>query len=214
MCPSRGCPLHLHRRPHEHYSTYVGGFCYSVLSSRFRRRHLTSHLKNHWVANITERFSLPPAELTGPVPCTAASRPAGERVSGVPDSRAAQTGRPPRPCPAPPCPALAALLRTLRVPTSTGCPVVGGGGAAPGPGPPGVSSGGAGPRLRGQSGHVIHLENNFLDTPIRSAAVGGMTPNVQLCRYCAAAGHFAWESLRIWSLSTFRCASGLIQFSM
>ena len=126
LCPSRGCPLHLHRRPHEHYSTYVGGFCYSVLSSRFRRsrRHLTSHLKNHWVANITERFSLPPAELTGPVPCTAASRPAGERVSGVPDSRAAQTGRPPRPCPAPPFPALAALLRTLRVPTSTGCPVV------------------------------------------------------------------------------------------
>ena len=105
-------------------STTVGGFCYSVLSSRFRRRHLISHLKNHWVANITERFSLPPAELTGPVPCTAASRPAGERVSGVPDSRAAQTGRPPRPCPAPPCPALAALLRTLRVPTSTGCPVV------------------------------------------------------------------------------------------
>ena len=49
------------------------------------------------------------------------------------------------------------------------------------------------PRLRGQSGHVIHLENNFLDTPVRSAAVGGMTPNVQLCRYCAAAGHFAWE---------------------
>ena len=40
---------------------------------------------------------------------------------------------------------------------------------------------------------MIHLENNFLNTPVRSVAVGGMTPNVQLCRYCAVAGHFAWE---------------------
>ena len=52
---------------------------------------------------------------------------------------------------------------------------------------------GNGPRLIGKAGSLVHLENNFLDTPVRSIGAGGTVPNHQQCRFCAAAGHFMWE---------------------
>ena len=61
-------------------------------------------------------------------------------------------------------------------------------------GPPGVNAPQPnGNRLFGKSGHVIHFENNYLDSVVRSQGVGGSIPNGQLCRYCGIQGHFAWE---------------------
>ena len=40
---------------------------------------------------------------------------------------------------------------------------------------------------------MVHLVNNYLDTPVRSQAVGGSNPNADLCRYCGNQGHYMWE---------------------